>query len=165
MYLALLTAKIHPKIPPVYQRTWARWAKRSHAALRVRKGFWSQWPTADWPWNRGMKPFQKATFWNPSFFLGAGGWEGCSKTCPQFHQRYIRHIALSWAPRCATFFFWRVLHKAKWHPLNPSKIEWYLTNGPLWKLRSSYEILRFRGPFSGSCWRFLGLNENDMVFF
>ena len=39
----------------------------------------------------------------------------------------------------------------------PSKIEWDLTNGPLSKLRSSYEILRFfRGPLSGSCWRFLG---------
>ena len=40
--------------------------------------------------------------------------------------------------------------------LGPSKIEWDLTN----KLRSSYEILRFfRGPFSGSCWRFLGLGS------
>ena len=38
----------------------------------------------------------------------------------------------------------------------PSKIEWDLTNRPLSKLRSSYEILRFRGSFSGSCWRFLG---------
>ena len=27
---------------------------------------------------------------------------------------------------------------------------------PFSKLRSSYEILRFRGPFSGSCWIFLG---------
>ena len=33
-------------------------------------------------------------------------------------------------------------------------------NGPLSKLRSSYMILRFfRGPFSGSCWRFLGMFE------
>ena len=41
--------------------------------------------------------------------------------------------------------------------LFPSKVEWDLTNGPLSKLRSSYQTLRFRGPFSGSCWRFLGL--------
>ena len=32
-------------------------------------------------------------------------------------------------------------------------------NGPLSKLRSSYEILRFRGPFSGSCWIFLGIKH------
>ncbi len=33
----------------------------------------------------------------------------------------------------------------------PSKIEWDLTNGPL-----SSSTLRFGGPFSRSCWRFLG---------
>ena len=41
----------------------------------------------------------------------------------------------------------------------PSKIKWDLTNGPLRKLRSSYSILRFRGLFSGSCWRFLGIDS------
>ena len=46
----------------------------------------------------------------------------------------------------------------------PSKIEWDLTNGPLSKLRSSYEILRFRGPFSGSCWRFLGCTQYKKAY-
>ena len=62
---------------------------------------------------------------------------------------------------------------------SPSKIcEWDPTNQPYQDLpsksRSRYQILRFfRGPFSGSCWRFLGyspvagntrdpiLDEND----
>ena len=34
----------------------------------------------------------------------------------------------------------------------PSKIEWDLTNGPL----SSSTLRFFFGPFSRSCWRFLG---------
>ena len=37
----------------------------------------------------------------------------------------------------------------------PSKIKWDLTNGPLSKLLELLDT-QFRGPFSGSCWRFLG---------
>ena len=53
--------------------------------------------------------------------------------------------------------------------LVPSKIEWDripTDPGPS-KLPSSYEILRFfRGPFSGSCWRFLGLvGDGSGLFF
>ena len=46
--------------------------------------------------------------------------------------------------------------------IHPSKTEWDLTNGPLRKLRSSYEILRFfLCPFSVSCWRFLGIQKSS----
>ena len=45
-----------------------------------------------------------------------------------------------------SFFF--IFFKSITHfPQNPSKIEWDPTNGPLSRLRSSYWILRFRGPF------------------
>ena len=43
---------------------------------------------------------------------------------------------------------------------NPSKIEWDLTNGPLGKLLE-LKIVRLRGPFSGSCWIFLGKNHRS----
>ena len=58
-------------------------------------------------------------------------------------------------------FWWR-LGKVEcligvFFPTNPSQIEWDLTNGPLsvscdWAIRYS----GLGGPFSGSCWRFLG---------
>ena len=39
---------------------------------------------------------------------------------------------------------------------NPSKMRWDLTNGPLSKLLELLDTQVLRGPFSGSCWRFLG---------
>ena len=50
-----------------------------------------------------------------------------------------------------------------WNPEIRQKLNGTYTNGtPFSKLRSSY-ILRFRGPFSGSCWRSLGLKTNILT--